>query len=80
LALMYLVKVDPQEGNLVEARLVPLQSRRFRLTRVSRVDAKWLCDLLNTLGAPFATRLELNDDNSMTLEWQRFEPIPAENR
>jgi poly-gamma-glutamate synthesis protein (capsule biosynthesis protein) len=70
LALMYLVKVDPQEGNLVEARLVPLQSRRFRLTRVSRADAKWLCDLLNSLGAPFATRLELNDDNSMTLGWR----------
>jgi poly-gamma-glutamate synthesis protein (capsule biosynthesis protein) len=65
LALMYLVKVDPSEGRLVEARLVPLQSRRFRLRRVSAADAKWLCDLLNSLGVRFATQVELNDDNSM---------------
>jgi poly-gamma-glutamate capsule biosynthesis protein CapA/YwtB (metallophosphatase superfamily) len=67
LALMYLVKVDPHEGKLVEARLIPFQSRRFRLTRISKADAKWLYDLLNTLGAPFATHVELNDDNSMTV-------------
>jgi poly-gamma-glutamate synthesis protein (capsule biosynthesis protein) len=67
LALMYLVKVDPREGRLVEAQLIPLQSRRFRLSRVERVDAKWLCDLLNTLGAPFATQVALNDDNSLSL-------------
>jgi poly-gamma-glutamate capsule biosynthesis protein CapA/YwtB (metallophosphatase superfamily) len=68
LALMYLVKVDPGGGRLVETRLVPLQSRRFRLRRVSAADAKWLCDLLNTLGVPFATQVELNDDNSMILQ------------
>jgi poly-gamma-glutamate capsule biosynthesis protein CapA/YwtB (metallophosphatase superfamily) len=67
LALMYLVKVDPREGRLVEVRLVPLQSRRFRLSRVSAADAQWLCHLLNTLGVQFATQVELNDDNSMTL-------------
>jgi len=67
LALMYLVKVDPREGRLVEARLVPLQSRQFRLRRASAADAKWLCDLLNALGVPFATQLELNDDSSMTI-------------
>lgn len=67
LALMYLVKADPGGGQLVEARLVPLQSRRFRLRRVSAADAKWLCGLLNSLGVSFATRVELNDDNSMTL-------------
>lgn len=80
LALMYLVKVDPQEGSLVEARLVPLQSRRFRLTRVSRADAKWLSDLLNSLGAPFAAQAELNDDNSMTVRWQRSERMPKDDR
>jgi poly-gamma-glutamate synthesis protein (capsule biosynthesis protein) len=67
LRLIYLVRVDPERGRLVEARLVPLQSRRFRLSRVSAADAKWLCDLLNTRGVRFATRVELNDDNSMIL-------------
>jgi poly-gamma-glutamate synthesis protein (capsule biosynthesis protein) len=70
LALMYLGKVEPQQGRLESMRMVPLQARRFRLTRVSAVDAKWLCDLLNTLGAPFSTQVELNEDNSMTLRWQ----------
>jgi poly-gamma-glutamate synthesis protein (capsule biosynthesis protein) len=67
LALMYLAKVDPREGRLVELRLVPMQSRRFRLSRASELDAKWLCDLLNQLGAPFGTHLQLERDNSLTL-------------
>jgi len=44
LSVMYLAKLNAGEGRLVELRLVPMQSRRFRLNRVSEVDAKWLCD------------------------------------
>jgi poly-gamma-glutamate synthesis protein (capsule biosynthesis protein) len=65
LALMYLVKVDAQNGRLLEVRLVPMQSRRFRLNRVSKSDAQWLCDLLNDLGSQFATQARLDDDNSI---------------
>ena len=71
LALMYLVEVDPCGGGLVGVRLVPLQSRKFRLTRVSAVDAQWLCHLLNEVGAPVGTQVVLADDNSMTLRWRR---------
>jgi poly-gamma-glutamate synthesis protein (capsule biosynthesis protein) len=67
LALMYLAKIDPRKGRLMEVRLIPLQSRRFRLTRVSAADATWLCDLLNRLGAPSGTQVQLQDDNSLTL-------------
>jgi poly-gamma-glutamate synthesis protein (capsule biosynthesis protein) len=67
LALMYLVQVDPQQGRLVEARLVPFQSRRFRLERAAATDRTWLCDLLNTLGARFGTRVEAVDDHGMIL-------------
>lgn len=67
LALMYLAKVDPQVGRLVEARLVPMQAARFRLCHATAADAKWLCGLLNRIGAPFGTRLRLNRHNSMTL-------------
>jgi poly-gamma-glutamate synthesis protein (capsule biosynthesis protein) len=70
LALMYLAKVDPREGGLVEARLVPMQSRRFRLNRASEADAKWLRGLLNRLGAPFGTQARLESDNSLTLQWR----------
>jgi poly-gamma-glutamate capsule biosynthesis protein CapA/YwtB (metallophosphatase superfamily) len=70
LALMYLARLDPKQGRLVEARLVPMNVRRFRLNRASKPDAKWLGDLLNRLGARFGTRVELQGDNSMTLRWR----------
>jgi len=50
---------------LVAVRLVPLQSRRFRLHRASPADARWLCALLNRLGAPFATCVQLERDHSI---------------
>jgi len=67
LALMYLVQVDPQQGRPVEVRLAPFQSWRFRLTRASSADGKWLCDLLNQLGTSFHTQVELEADNRMIL-------------
>jgi poly-gamma-glutamate synthesis protein (capsule biosynthesis protein) len=70
LALMYLAKVEPRQGRLIEVRLVPLQSKRFRLSHVSTKDAQWLCALLNRLGMAFATRVELARDNSMMLRWR----------
>ena len=74
LRLLYLVRVDPRQGRLAEARLVPMQARRFRLNRASQADASWLCDLLNRLVAPFGTQVQLEGDNSMTLRWL---PHPA---
>jgi poly-gamma-glutamate capsule biosynthesis protein CapA/YwtB (metallophosphatase superfamily) len=70
LTLMYMVDVDPRQGQLLKARLVPMQVRRFRLNRASVEDSQWLCDLLNRLGAPFDTRSRLDGDYSLTLQWQ----------
>jgi poly-gamma-glutamate synthesis protein (capsule biosynthesis protein) len=70
LTLMYLVDVDPRQGRLLKARLVPMQVRRFRLNRASAEDSQWLCDLLNRLGAPFNTRAQLERDHSLSLQWQ----------
>jgi poly-gamma-glutamate synthesis protein (capsule biosynthesis protein) len=69
LALMYLVELDSDSGELIAARLVPMQMRRFRLERASVADSRWLCDLLNKLGAKFNTRVKLQSDNSLELEW-----------
>jgi poly-gamma-glutamate synthesis protein (capsule biosynthesis protein) len=69
LALMYLVELGPSNGKLISARLVPMQMRRFRLECAAAADAKWLCDLLNELGAKFSTRVKLQSDNSLVLEW-----------
>jgi poly-gamma-glutamate synthesis protein (capsule biosynthesis protein) len=71
LALMYLIELDSGSGGLIAARLVPMRMQRFRLERVSAADAKWLCNLLNQLGAPFSTGATLEKDNSLTLEWQK---------
>ena len=69
LALMYLVELNSDSGELIAARLVPMQMRRFRLQRALAADARWLCDLLNELGKPFGTALRLQEDNSLTLGW-----------
>jgi poly-gamma-glutamate capsule biosynthesis protein CapA/YwtB (metallophosphatase superfamily) len=70
LTLMYLVDVDPRQGRLLKARLVPMQVRRFSLNRASAEDSQWLCDLLNRLSAPFATGTRLESDHNLTLQWQ----------
>jgi len=69
LALMYLIELDSRNGELIAVRLVPLRMRRFRLERVSTVDAEWLCNLLNQLGKPLSTGVTLEKDNSLILEW-----------
>ena len=69
LALMYIVELDPDTGELLSARLVPMQMRRFRLEHTSAADARWLADLLNELGAPFGSQTRLGENNSLMLEW-----------
>jgi poly-gamma-glutamate synthesis protein (capsule biosynthesis protein) len=70
LALMYLVELDSDNGELIAARLVPMRMRCFQLQRASAVDARWLCNLLNELGKQFGTGARLEEDNSLMLEWQ----------
>jgi poly-gamma-glutamate synthesis protein (capsule biosynthesis protein) len=70
LALMYLARLDAQQDRLIGLRLVPFQSRRFRLSRAGAGDATWLRDLLNRLGAPIGTQVQMEDDNSLTLRWR----------
>jgi poly-gamma-glutamate synthesis protein (capsule biosynthesis protein) len=69
LALMYFVELDAGSGELIAARMIPMQMRRFKLERASAADAKWLCNLLNQLGERFSTASTLQKDNSLTLEW-----------
>lgn len=72
LRLMYLFRVDPESGRLGEVRLVPMQSRRFRLNRAPEADVHWLCDLLNRLGAPFGTQVQLDGKTGMMLHYPRM--------
>jgi poly-gamma-glutamate synthesis protein (capsule biosynthesis protein) len=70
LGLMYLVELDSRDGHLVSAILVPMQMRRFRLEHASTADTEWLCALLNRLGAPLETHVELTADKKLTLKWR----------
>jgi poly-gamma-glutamate capsule biosynthesis protein CapA/YwtB (metallophosphatase superfamily) len=69
LALIYLIELDSNNGELIAARLVPMRMRRFRLERASVADAEWLCNQLNEIGKPFKTRARLEKDSSLMLEW-----------
>jgi poly-gamma-glutamate synthesis protein (capsule biosynthesis protein) len=69
LGLMYFVSVDPSTGKLVYLRMVPTQIKHFKVNRASREDTLWLRDTLNREGKKFGTRVELNDDNMLTLQW-----------
>lgn len=69
LGLLYLVRLDPQDGRLVEARLVPMRMKRFQLTRAAEEDARWLQAVLNRFGARSGTQAQLENDKSLTLRW-----------
>jgi poly-gamma-glutamate synthesis protein (capsule biosynthesis protein) len=69
LGLGYMIRLDPESGRLQAARLLPVQLKRFSLNRASPVDATWLCDLLNSLCAPFGARLQLLPDVALQLGW-----------
>lgn len=70
LSLMYFASVDPSTGKLAALEMTPTQVKRFRVNRVSRKDALWLRDTLNREGQRLGTRVRLNDDNSLTLQWK----------
>lgn len=70
LALMYLIELDSQSGQLRSVRLVPMQMRRFRLERSSAADTSWLAELLTKIGEPFGTRANLAENNSLVLTWR----------
>ena len=76
LAMIYLATIDPPTGRLLELRLLPMRMRRFRLRQASEADALWLAGLLNRLGTPTGTRVDLEDGHSMTVR-AKIHPIQA---
>jgi poly-gamma-glutamate synthesis protein (capsule biosynthesis protein) len=69
LALMYFLSVDPSTGGLVHLQMTPIQVKHFKTNRASRADALWLRDILNREGKKFGTRVEMNQDKTLTLRW-----------
>jgi poly-gamma-glutamate capsule biosynthesis protein CapA/YwtB (metallophosphatase superfamily) len=67
LALMYFVSVSPR-GELTGLRLVPMQLKKFRLSRASPADARWLRNTLDRVSRPFGSRIRLLEDGSLGLD------------
>jgi poly-gamma-glutamate synthesis protein (capsule biosynthesis protein) len=70
LVLMYFPALDPASGGLVGLRMVPMQIRKFRLTRPSRADVRWLEDAIARCSAVFGSSVELAADGSLLLRWR----------
>jgi poly-gamma-glutamate synthesis protein (capsule biosynthesis protein) len=68
LSLMYFARIDPYTGKLVHLQMTPMQIKHFKLNRISRTEALWLQDTLNREGMKFGTRVQLNEDNTLTLK------------
>jgi poly-gamma-glutamate synthesis protein (capsule biosynthesis protein) len=69
LSLMYFPTVDVLTGELVDLKMIPMKIRRFRLNHASKSDAQWLADVLNREGRKFGTRVELDEDRTLTVRW-----------
>ncbi len=69
LALLYLARIDPQTGALLELRLTPMQIKQFKLNRASPEDVSWLSQQLRRIGEKFGTWVELQPDQSLLLRW-----------
>jgi poly-gamma-glutamate synthesis protein (capsule biosynthesis protein) len=69
LSLMYFVDVEPLTGKLTGLRMIPTQIKYFKVNKARGRDVLWLKNILNREGNKFGTRVELNEDNSMILQW-----------
>lgn len=69
LGLMYFVTMDSRTGRLSELAMVPMQPRRFRLTRPSASDVNWLTEVLRREGQPFGTSVTHDPGNRLNLVW-----------
>jgi poly-gamma-glutamate synthesis protein (capsule biosynthesis protein) len=68
LGLMYFPAVDPSTGELVRLQMTPTQIKHLRVNRAVTADAGRLADTLNREGKRFGTRVELDEDNRLTLK------------
>jgi poly-gamma-glutamate synthesis protein (capsule biosynthesis protein) len=67
LGLIYFATLDPSTGKLVDLQMTPTQIKRFQVKRASTADVLWLKEVLNREGKRFATQVQLNENNTLTL-------------
>jgi poly-gamma-glutamate capsule biosynthesis protein CapA/YwtB (metallophosphatase superfamily) len=67
LRLLYLPRLDPTSGKLVELHMAPLQARQMRLNRASHRDARWLSTVLDKVSRHLGSRIDLGSDGLLRL-------------
>lgn len=68
LALMYFANVDPANGRLSQLQMVPTVTKRFKVNLATGEDARWLQEKLNKTSKIFGSRVDLLEDNTLTLK------------
>jgi len=67
LRLLYLARVHPDTGHLLELTMVPMQARGLALRAAKRSDARFLAAALTSAGQPFSTHVDLDPDGCLVL-------------
>lgn len=65
LSLMYLVRIAPATGKLIELEMIPFQIRNFRLNRATIEDTNWFQRTLDKQCSRFNCRIELTPDQTL---------------
>ena len=68
LGLMYFASLDCATGKLVNLQMIPIQIKCLRIQRASTQDILWLREVLNREGTRFGTRVQWDNNKTLTLE------------
>lgn len=69
LSLMYFPGIN-KDGTLQSLKLVPMEIKNLQLNHAVPQDAEWLQQTLNREGEELGTRVRIDDDHSLLLEWE----------
>ena len=69
LHLMFFVRFERHGKGLTALEMVPVQSWRFRLRRVSTEQVEWLANTMNRICPPLGSAVEVGDDGVLRLRW-----------
>jgi poly-gamma-glutamate capsule biosynthesis protein CapA/YwtB (metallophosphatase superfamily) len=67
LRLLYLPRLDPSSGRLLELTMAPLKARRLRLNRASDSDGEWLRSILEMVSRRFGARVDRTLDGLLVI-------------
>jgi poly-gamma-glutamate synthesis protein (capsule biosynthesis protein) len=69
LSLMYFATLDSSTGKLLELQMTATRIKQFQVQRASEADTRWLGDILNREGRSFGTRVMMDSNNRLSLQW-----------